>query len=241
MINNIGIQLNSLRNECEADLDGTFSKLSELGFKGVEFCDFFGKTSDEILSILAKNNLKLISSHISLEDMLDNFEEIVTFQKAIKANKIIIMHGNIHGAESLSLLIDNLNALQSRLRQHRIDLFYHNHEQEFKKYSNGEIAMVDIIEKTDVLVELDAFWAEQAGADVVGFLNVYPDRIQLLHLKDGDNHIPSPIGDGNANCKEVYDLAIKNDVEWVIVELSGKQQNSLEAIEKSINYIKNNF
>ena len=198
MINNLAVQLNSLQKECEADLEGTLASLSKMGFKGVEFCDFFGKSAQEISALLSKYNLEIAGTHVRLEDMMDNFDEIVSYQKAVGGNKIVIMYGEIHGSESLSLLIDNLNAIHCRLRQHRIDLYYHNHEQEFKKYSKGEIALDEIMDRTDLLLEFDTFWAEQAGADVAEIFERYSDRITLVHLKDGENHTCSPIGEPTA-------------------------------------------
>jgi len=241
MTNNLAFQLNSLKNECEQDFEGTLSRLNEMGFTAVEFGSFYGKSPEEILSLLNKYNLQLAGTHVPMDEMLDNFDEIVSFQKKINGTKIIIMFGDIHGSESLSLLIDNLNAIHCRLRQHRIDLYYHNNEQEFKKYSKGDIALAEIMDRTDILLELDTFWAEQAGADISELFETYSDRIKLVHLKDGENHAPLPIGLGTANCKLAFDLAIKNEVEWIIVELGGSFKNAFENYQKSIDYIKNNF
>ena len=71
MINNIGIQLNAFENECRVDLDATLFKLSQLGFKAVEFCDFFGKRPEEINALLLKHDLKLAGTHVKMHNMLD--------------------------------------------------------------------------------------------------------------------------------------------------------------------------
>ncbi len=241
MIDKIGIQLKALYNECEADLEGTFDKISKMGYKGVEFCCFFGRSPEEILEILKKYNLELISSHVPLEDMLDEYDSILKYQKELGAERIVITYGEMHGSESLSLLIDNLNSLHCRLRQHKIDLFYHNHEQEFKNFGMSGIALDTIMDKTELLLEIDSFWVESAGHDPIQIMKKYEDRIPLVHLKDGENHIPCAIGYGTSRCKEVYDCSLENKVDWVIVEISSKEENPLDSIEKSIRFIKENY
>jgi len=127
------------------------------------------------------------------------------------------------------------------LRNHNFELLYHNHEQEFKKYNKGDIALAQILNKTTLSLELDTFWAEQAGADVKEIFSLYGDRIKLVHLKDGKNHIPTAVGCGEANCKKAFELAVNNNVEWVIVELGRQVENPFDEAIKSLKYIKDNF
>lgn len=241
MVGKIGIQLKALHDECVADLEGTFAKLSELGYKGVEFCCFFERSPQEILDLLKKYDLELIATHVPLEDMLDDFDDILQYQKQLNAERIVITYGDMHGSESLSLLIDNMNALHCRLRQHRIDLFYHNHEQEFKNFGLSVMALDLIMDRTELLLELDAFWAEQAGMDPVELMEKYSHRIPLVHLKDGDDHIPCAVGCGKSRCKEVYDYSVANNVDWIVVEVSSHDENPMESIKKSIKFIKENY
>ncbi|MFA5659627.1 MAG: sugar phosphate isomerase/epimerase [Oscillospiraceae bacterium] len=240
MNGNIAIQLHALQAECENDLEGTLKKLKGMGFNGVEFSSFFGKTPKEIAEALENSGLLLAASHVPIVELLDNFDEVVGYQLELGGERIVIYYGDIHGSESLSLLIDNLNGLSCRLRQHRIELFYHNHEQEFKNYGTNSIALDEIMDKTDLLLEFDAFWAEQAGADISEVMEKYADRISLVHLKDGISHKPCAIGDGEASCKAVYDFSVKNSVDWIIVEVSSHDENPMATVEKSIAYIKNN-
>lgn len=241
MTKNLAIQINSLKNECEQDLEGTLSKLSSLGFKAVEFGPFFGKSPEEITALLSKYNLKLAGTHVRLEDLLDNFDEIIRFQEAINGTRIVIMYGDIHGSESLSMLISNINIIELRLRHYNIDLFYHNYDREFKKYSKGEIALAEIMKKTNLFLEFDISCAQQAGADVSEIINTYSDRIKLVHLKDDLNQAPKKMDPEVSNCKLVNDLSFKNIVDWIIVENYPDQENPMQAIEKFVKYIKENY
>ena len=45
---NLGLQLYSVRNAMKGDFEGTLKKVSEMGYKYVEFAGYFGKTAEEI-------------------------------------------------------------------------------------------------------------------------------------------------------------------------------------------------
>ena len=78
-------------------------------------------------------------------------------------------------------------------------VYVHNHTNEFdKKYvDNGVLkyAWDIMIERTDpryVAFQVDAFWSTDAfddpsGAATAAFINKYPTRVKLMHVKDGIN------------------------------------------------------
>ena len=55
----VGIQLYSVRDGMEKDFEGTLKKISELGYKGVEFAVFFGHTAEEVKALLDKYGLEI--------------------------------------------------------------------------------------------------------------------------------------------------------------------------------------
>lgn len=237
MVRNIGIQLNSLKNLCAKNLEAVLKEVSQLGFRGVEFKGFYGHTPDEINAMLRKYNLALISSHLDLFDILDDFDEHIQYHKALSCNRLVITFGEFSGAESLFMLINNLNSLEVRLRKHNIELLYHNHEHEFKNYNLDDTALNKIMNETKVNLELDTFWAEKGGGDISSILDTYKDRIPLLHIKDGTGHTPCALGDGECDIKRVYNFGIENNLEWIILELSSKMADPMTAVYRSVEYL----
>ena len=50
----IGIQLYSLRGEMEKSVEKTLERVAEMGFEFVEFAGYFGKTAEELRTLLDK-------------------------------------------------------------------------------------------------------------------------------------------------------------------------------------------
>ena len=60
----IAVQLYSVRKDCAKDLPGTLAALSKMGYKGVEFADYFKRDAKTLNQMLADNGLQCVGSHI---------------------------------------------------------------------------------------------------------------------------------------------------------------------------------
>ena len=65
-----GLQLYSVRDMTEQDLEGTLKKVAEIGYCYVEFAGFFGHSAEEIKAMLDAYGLKVSGTHSSLDDAL---------------------------------------------------------------------------------------------------------------------------------------------------------------------------
>jgi sugar phosphate isomerase/epimerase len=91
-----------------------------------------------------------------------------------------------------------------------LELGYHNHDAEIEQ---GFLERLP----AGVFLELDAGWAWYAGADPIAFLGRGP----LLHVKDfRERGEPSfcPVGDGAVGFESIVPEAVRDGVEWLIVE-----------------------
>ena len=59
----IGIQLYTLREEMEKDVEATLKAVAEMGYDCVEFAGYFGKTAEEMKALLDCYGLEAISVH----------------------------------------------------------------------------------------------------------------------------------------------------------------------------------
>ena len=104
--------------------------------------------------------------------------------------------------------------------------------------------------KRCVAFEMDVFWVVHPGADPVKFLNKYPGRWQLMHLKDMRKGaligLPKPesapetdnvaVGAGQIDWKAVLGTAEKIGVTYYILE--DETPTPLQCIPVSLAYLR---
>src|SRR5689334_7863712 len=89
----VGLQLYSLREESEKDFGKTIQKTAEMGFEGVEFAGYFGRSAKEVRKLLDDAGLKSFGTHLGVDTLLDGeFQKTVDFNLAI-GNKYLIVAG----------------------------------------------------------------------------------------------------------------------------------------------------
>ena len=79
----VGIQLYSLRDFMEKDVESTIKAVAEIGYDGVEFAGTFGLTAAELKAICAKYGVKPFSAHVPIQDLLNDLENFEVFKLVI--------------------------------------------------------------------------------------------------------------------------------------------------------------
>jgi sugar phosphate isomerase/epimerase len=87
-------------------------------------------------------------------------------------------------------------------------------------------------------VEVDTYWAQVGGADVVSLLHGLGDRVQFIHVKDGavtlDPMDQTAVGSGSFQVVEVLDAAPRA---LRIVELDDFNGDIFDALRDSFDYL----
>jgi len=124
-----------------------------------------------------------------------------------------------------------------RLKEHGIDLYYHNHHVEFVKY-DGKYLLDIIRENAPHLgFELDIHWIHRGGENEVEIIKKYANSIRLLHLKDyriAEFHIPedrskfaeafsgivqfAEVGEGSLPIKECIEAGFAGGSKYFLIE-----------------------
>ena len=213
----IGIQLYSVRDSMETDFEGTLKKISELGYTSVEFAGFYGKTADEINSLLERYNLKLSGTHSSFDDLLNNYEETVAYHKAIGNKNYIIPGYDLWSQQKLDRFVEQVNPICRRLAEDGITLGFHNHNKEFEMLENGEVVYEQLIYRTELKLEVDTYWAFVGMKNPLGLLDRLGDRVNFVHIKDGlaDGN-GKPLGMGEAPVAEIVRKAKEKGIPMVV-------------------------
>jgi sugar phosphate isomerase/epimerase len=134
-------------------------------------------------------------------------------------------------------LVEKINEWQPKLAAMGINLHYHNHWQEFVPNPDGSITMDELEKRTNVLFEIDTYWAYVAGEDPVKVLDKYGDRVKFIHLKDGfKNKEGKSLGQGTAPVKEVLAKAEATG-RTIVVESEGLDPTGKEEVKRCIDFL----
>lgn len=88
---NYGIQMYSLRDMTEHDLEGALRIVSALGYHAVEFAGFFGHSAEEVAAMLDRYHLVISSTHTNWRELTpDHLAETIRYHKTIGNPNIIL-------------------------------------------------------------------------------------------------------------------------------------------------------
>jgi sugar phosphate isomerase/epimerase len=255
----IGLQLYSVKDVIEKDLQGTLKQLADIGYKEIESYPgqkghYFGMEAKEFAKMTKDLGLNLVSSHFgsgSRDDkpgdwhkatMLQNFDQLAA--KAAETGQQYITCSSL--SEGLRKTKDDLkrtaelfNQTGEKAKKAGLQFAYHNHNFEFDQV--GDVMMYDfLLANTDpelVKYELDLFWVTAAGKDPVAYLEKYPNRFPLCHVKDMDKQDKTrntEVGTGSIDYQKVLKAAKDNGMKHYLVEQEYFTRPSIESMR--INY-----
>jgi len=224
-----GIQLYTLRDVIDEDPKGILKQLSEYGFKQIESYDgdqgmFWNMGHKDFKTYLDDLGLTLISSHCNINE---NFEEKAAQAAAIGMKYLVCPYiGPQTSVEAWQKVTDRFNACGEICKKNGIRFAYHNHAYSFKAFS-GMIPHDFMMENTDpelVDHQMDIYWVVTGGADPIEYLERYPNRFKLCHVKDrmknaGDERTAScDLGTGIIDFPKILKVAEDNGMEYFIME-----------------------
>ena len=67
----IALQLWSIKDDCERNFDDAIKNVRDMGYDGVEFAGYYGKTADEINQLLTDTGLEIAGSHVPYDHLRD--------------------------------------------------------------------------------------------------------------------------------------------------------------------------
>ena len=233
-----GLQLYSVRDVTESDLEGTLKKVAEIGYRYVEFAGFFGHSAEEVKAMLDRYGLIVSGTHSGLGDLDADFEGTVKYHKTIGNTNYIVPGAPTWTAAELDETIEKINKYQPMLAAEGIRMAYHNHDGEFKPNADGQIPHEEMERRTNIDFQIDTFWAFVAGKDPVEVITRLKDRVHVIHLKDGlRNGHGYALGEGEAPVAAVREKAIELGMHMV-VESETLQPDGISEATRCFNYLK---
>ena len=250
-LDTVGLIVNVLEKELKSDWQDTLRKVASKGYSQLEYGNYYGDSIEYFKKFMNSIHLQSLSGGSSMAEMKKEavlnkmIEEALYLQK-----KYIVCYwpwmddGNNKNLDDFKKAADDLNGLGEYCNKAGIRLAFHNHDKEFvpvKGYTFGYEVILNETEPQNVCMLLDLYWITKGGGDPVKFLEEYPNRFEIFHVKDMDNtseKLYTCPGYGIIDFKKIFAAAEKTNVKYYIVEID-QTDNPMECIQNSYDYLTN--
>ena len=276
----IGLQLYTVGEQMDTDPFGTLKRIAAIGYKQVELSPLSKVPAKDLKKALDDEGLKNPSGHYMLPDLMANLQRmtdlahqfgqeymIVTVPWVSDPSRIKQKPGTDQLAYFIALIqsltlddwkwnAEQFNKIGEKIRKAGLQLGYHNHNFDFKRFGNttGYDEFIRLTEPDLVKLELDCGWMTVAGQDPVTYLKRLPNRYRLLHIKDfhkgftptttlmdkGPNApVPTELGRGAIDYHKIFAAARTVPIRAIFVEQEPpfKEMPAFEAIKVDYDYL----
>ncbi|MGH9511728.1 MAG: sugar phosphate isomerase/epimerase family protein [Terriglobales bacterium] len=195
----IGVQLYTVRDAMQQDMDGTLAKVAAIGYKEVELAGFtmdggkilyFTHSPEDLKASLDRHGLAAISTHVNYVSLSpENFPKVIEVSKMLGHRYIVnpwIDDAVRTQPDGWNQAAATFNHAGEMSKKSGIQFAYHNHWFEWFPV-NGKLPYDILLQETDpnlVKMEMDLCWITIAGQDPVKYFDRYPGRFPLVHVKD---------------------------------------------------------
>jgi sugar phosphate isomerase/epimerase len=254
----LGIQLYTVRQVIGKDTPGTLKALYDMGFREVEPAGSAGHTMAELAKMIHDAGLVAPSAHVQLAD-LDNlsqaFDDCHSLGAHYATSSALTLGVAARPAppppgeapppfqapqETLDMdhwqkLAEKMNKIGTAAKAAGLQYAYHSHNHEMTPVPDGSRGIDVLMKNTDkglVSFEIDCGWMVVGGADPVHYLQTYPGRVKMLHVKDfkpiehplltrganGEHAIGTELGHGFIKYQPIFDAGKKAGIEHAFSE-----------------------
>jgi len=236
----VGLEMYSVRNECKADFPGTIAAVAAIGYKGVEFAGYWGRSAKEIRQMIDDHGLVTCGTHTQFADLQpDKIDATIEFNQIIGNKFIICPYMTCKTKQEWLDHAKMFNDLSDKLKPLGMWIGYHAHSHDFQKI-DGEAAW-DIFfgnTKQQVIMQLDTSNCCDGGADPVEVLKRYPGRVRSIHIKPNGGGPEAVIGEDKINWPGVFEFCeTKGNTKWYVVEHE-TSKNPLETVRRTYEVLK---
>lgn len=242
-LSRVGLQLSTVRALLERDIDDTFRQVAAIGYRNVETsADLYDKRKPaDLRALLDKHGLRTTAGLYREEAIRDDTAGVARAAHTLGQQYVglpTMSDASRTSREGFKQAAARYNAWGRRLRDEGLTLTYHNHAFEFQPMGGSSPAFDILLAETDptlVAFELDLYWIDKSGQDPVAYMDRYPGRFHLLHLKDSTaapEKAFAPVGAGRIDFRTILMHAGRAGMRYAFVE-HDQPKDPLESIRTS--------
>ncbi|WP_127473989.1 sugar phosphate isomerase/epimerase family protein [Microbacterium sulfonylureivorans] len=252
------VQLFTVKDALESDLDGTLAEIARRGFTAVEPYDFVRRAAP-LAEALSANGLAAPTGHAFLASTsfvnpdgsgttlpVPSPAEVFDAAETLGMGTVIDPYTEPARWETRAQVEETarlLNAAAELAAARGLRVGYHNHAHELEAQIDGQTGLELLADLLDprVVLEVDLYWAARAGVDPAALLTALGDRVVAVHVKDGTldpeaitAYPPAdqvPAGTGSVPLAAALEAA--SALEFAIVEFDAYSGDLFDGIEQS--------
>jgi sugar phosphate isomerase/epimerase len=237
----IGLQLYSVREDCQRDLPAVIAAVAQMGYQGVEFAGYYGRSAKDLRALLDQHGIVCCGTHTGIDTLLgDKLAETIEFNQTL-GNRYLIVPGLPDTYRSSAAAWRDtaklFNELADKVKPQGMRVGYHNHSVEFQPM-DGELPWDIFMGATspDVIMQLDTGNALHGGADPLPYLYKYEGRATTVHIKEfSKKNDKAVVGEGDINWKAFFALCrAVGGTEWYTVEQESYAYPPLECVKRCL-------
>ncbi|MBZ0300860.1 MAG: sugar phosphate isomerase/epimerase [Anaerolineae bacterium] len=244
MVPPIGLQLYTLREAAQSGYEAVVRRVAEIGYAGVEPAGFPGSSAQAAAKLYKELGLQVPSIHARFPEGANKNEAIET-ALTLGSKRIISGIGRGDKWDTLDKIKANCNLINesaANAAEHGLTVGYHNHWWEFDTIVDGRPAYEHMLELLDpnVFFQVDTYWVQVGGHNVVDVIKQLGSRAPILHIKDGPADKPESdmvaVGSGVMDWSAIM-AASAATAEWHIVELDRCATDMYTAVADSYKFL----
>ncbi|SFB58727.1 Sugar phosphate isomerase/epimerase [Amycolatopsis marina] len=233
----IGIQLYTLRNDLQADLEGTLEALADIGYRNVELAGTYGRSVREFRGLLDRYGLRAVSAHVGFDGA--DVDALIADAKVLGYHYADCAWANYDSIGEWRDFADRLDKAGKAFRKAGIKYGYHNHAHEFRKIDG--VRPFDVISQVtsrhNVHFEYDLYWLVDGGIDPVEQYYREFGRVRQFHVKDRKPEGGfADLGTGTIDFGRIFRDTRRGHVSHFIVE-HDQPTNALRTAEVGYDYL----
>src|SRR6266850_3481726 len=237
----IGFQLYTVRGDFARDVPGTLNKLSQIGYKAVEFWAYAGTanvyqrySAKDLRKILDDCGLKCCGMHIDLKALAkENLPVTIETNRELGSQylNVAAAKDKMASEKGIGELADLLNERAADCKPHGMLVGYHAHNFDFARL-NGTIPWEVLFSKlsSEVNMQVDVGNTLSGKGDPIGMLKKFPGRTRSIHIKEHEEKTFD-----SDYYKEVFQLCeTTSGTKWYIVEMGGTLGNGFDVPRQAL-------
>ena len=264
-----GIQLYSVRDDMKKDPLGTLKLISAMGYKFVEHANyvdrkFYGYSAADFKKLLSDLGMEMKSGHTVMnskhwDDSKKDFTDLwkYTVEDAAIVGQQYVISPWLDDTyrktyDGLKGYMEVFNKSGELCKKSGMKFGYHNHDFEFSQKLNDMKVFDIILQNTDPLLvaqQLDIGNMYHAGGIALDIMKQYPNRFELMHVKDeiksakgemGGGFESTVLGKGILPVKEIIDLGKKSGgtIHFIIEQESYQGKTPVDSVKEDLAIMK---